>query len=65
MLFRSEQLTAVCYVRKRIPFLRPSGEIVKSNPYGSILHLYNGDADLFARCVTHLGKCVRIGLVAR
>jgi hypothetical protein len=53
----NKRLTAVCYVRKRIRFLRPSGKPAGSNPYGSLLVVYNGQAKRFDRCFAHLGKC--------
>ena len=55
----TEYLTALCYVRRRVGFLRPSGEKATSNVYGSVLHLFNGDADRFAACLGKLGRCVR------
>ena len=55
--------TAVCYVRKRIRFLRPTGEPATGNPYGSVIYAYNGDAERFRQCFSHLGKCASLSVL--
>lgn len=34
-------LYAICFIRGRLKFLRPSGEVAKSNPYGSMLYIFD------------------------
>lgn len=39
----SPALDAIVFIRGRVKFLRPSGEQAKSNPYGSMLYVFNRD----------------------
>lgn len=49
------ELTAICFIRKRLSFLGLDGKPRKGNPYGSMLYLYNGDKLKFAKVMTKLG----------
>ena len=55
------QLTGVCYVRKRVSFLRTDGTPAKNNTYSSILLVYNGDWRRLGECFGELGKCMKNG----
>lgn len=48
--------TAICMVRKRVAFLRPStGEVAKGNPYASLLIGWNVDKKKFKESFSSLG----------
>jgi len=36
-----DKLDAIVFIRRRVPFFRPDGTLAKSNPYGSMLYIYN------------------------
>lgn len=62
-----EQAQAVCWVRKRVAFIRAeTGDAVGGNAYASMFLLFNGDADRFAEAMGKFddGKG-RIGLVQK
>src|SRR5262245_3773038 len=39
----SPRLTAICFIRGRLKFLRPDGTPAANNPFGSMLYVFNGD----------------------
>lgn len=54
-------LEALVFVRKRLQFLRPDGSVAKSNPYGSVLWVFNAAGKFFHwRALERLGKAVHI-----
>ena len=52
-------LTGLCFVRKRVNFLRPTGEVAQGNPHGSIVCLYNGMWSPFRKHFGDIGFCTR------
>lgn len=53
---------AVCWVRKRVAFLRPStGKPAKGNPYSSMLVGFNVDLEAFLLIFGELGRCQALG----
>jgi len=52
-------LTSICFVLRRIRFLGPDGMPRGSNPYGSMLYLFNGNHDRFKQHLSMLGYCIR------
>lgn len=58
-------LNVVCYVRKRVAFLRPStGEPAKGNTFGSGLYGFNVSTKRFLQCFGHLGACMKVTRLA-
>lgn len=53
----NRHLSAVCFIRKRLAFLRPDGSKAGANVYSSALYLYNGKVQKFANHFSDLGKC--------
>jgi hypothetical protein len=50
---------AVCAVRKRLQFIRPTtGEVAEGNPYCSLLFGYSVHPETFCRHFAPLGKCI-------
>lgn len=49
-----------CFVRKRVNFMRPSGETAKGNPYASVLVGSNCDWTRFKKAFGGLGYCIKI-----
>lgn len=57
---------AVCWVRKRVAFLRPStGKRAKGNPYSSMLVGFNVDLEAFLLVFGELGRCQALGRAGR
>lgn len=54
----NSRLSAICFIRGRLAFLDAAGEPQRSNPYGSMLYLYNGDRYAFAEVFRELGLVV-------
>lgn len=59
----SVPLRAICFLRKRVSFLRPDGTKAKGNPYGSMLYGFNVNLERFSIAFRHLGKCVEFQLL--
>ena len=55
----NSNLSALCFIRKRLQFGKPDGSICKSNPYASILYFYNADWNNVLESFWDIGKCVR------
>lgn len=53
-------LTSICFVKGRIPFLRPDGTKAKSNPYDSAFYGFNVDPEYFEECFSVLGKVTTV-----
>lgn len=50
-------LDAIVFLRSRVKFLRPDGSLATSNPYGSMLYIFNaGNTDEIQKHFGHLGK---------
>lgn len=56
--FMKPRLSALCFVRKRIAFENKTTGTKVSNPYGSVLYLFNGQAMRFGSSFHDLGKCL-------
>lgn len=56
----SGRLVAICMIRGRLSFRREDGSKAKSNPYGSMLYLYNGDYRTFRSFFSHMGKVIGV-----
>lgn len=54
------ELTAVVLIRRRVKFLRRDGTRAKSNPYGSMLYIFNGDVARAVKYFGHLGKVIGV-----
>jgi site-specific DNA-methyltransferase (adenine-specific) len=54
------ELTALCFVRKRVRFLRKDGTRAPNNPYGSILWIFNGDFERAREKLVCVGKTVKV-----
>lgn len=52
----NDRLSAIVLILGRVPFLRPDGSPAKSNPYGSMLYVYNDDPEQVEKHFGHLGK---------
>lgn len=50
VLLPASSLSAVVFIQGRVKFLRPDGTRAKSNPYGSMLYLFNVDDGERDRC---------------
>lgn len=55
----SERLSAVCWVRRRIAFLRADGKAHSGNPHGSAVYLFNGCYGKFAEAFRDVGVTFR------
>lgn len=55
-----KELKAVCYIKGRLKFLRPNGEVVSNNTYPSHLLGFNVDVKKFFSTFKHLGKVISI-----
>jgi site-specific DNA-methyltransferase (adenine-specific) len=53
------RLDAICFVRKRIRFLNANGKPYGSNPYGSVILLFNGRYLEFASALSSVGAVIR------
>ena len=54
------ELTAICFHRGRVSFVRPSGEKAKGNPYDSCIYGFNVDIEKFTEAFQKHGKIVVI-----
>ena len=52
-------LRGIVLIKGRVPFLRPDGTPAKSNPYGSMLYVYNVRYDEIFASFGHLGKILK------
>ena len=50
VLLPASALSAVVFIQGRVKFLRPDGRRAKSNPYGSMLYLFNVNDDERDEC---------------
>jgi len=50
VLLPASSLSAVVFIQGRVKFLRPDGARAKSNPYGSMLYLFNVEDDARDEC---------------
>lgn len=51
----NDQKRATCYVRYRVPFLRPDGTVAKGNPHSTLIMSYNGSPTAFAEVFKSIG----------
>jgi phage N-6-adenine-methyltransferase len=56
----SRDLRAMCFVRKRLAFLRPDGSPAGANPYGSVLYMYGGSRYWFWAQFSELGRVIEV-----
>ena len=63
-LIGNEARTATVYVGHRLKFIR-EGEAMKSNPYGSMLYIFNGNYGRAVRVFERLGLVERSGGTSR
>lgn len=64
-ILENPRLSALCFVRRRLKFCDANGvELNGSNPYGSMIYLFNGDAKEFAQRFEALGPCRRLEVIA-
>lgn len=54
----SRHLSGICFLRRRLKFLRSDGTAAPNNPYGSMLYVFNGNAEAMRESFSHLGKVV-------
>lgn len=55
---------AVCWIRKRVSFIRPSsGDRVDGNPYANMFLGFNVDLEKFASAFGRVGACQTLGLL--
>lgn len=54
----TERLNCICFVRGRVKFIRPTGEVAKQNPYDSQIYGYNVSSRAFRKHFSHLGKII-------
>lgn len=64
-ILASHALTAVVFIRKRVPFLRPDGKPAKGNPYGSMLYVFNGNRDRCGTCFSKIGHVADLEMIRR
>jgi len=56
------QANAVCWIRKRVSFIRPdTGDKVNGNPYANMILGFNVDHDRFVAAFETLGACQQLG----
>lgn len=53
----NDQLTAICFVKGRVPFLRPDGTKATQNNYDSAIYGWNIDPDWFGAVYGIVGSC--------
>jgi len=56
------ELTAICFIRRRVKFLRKDGTRAPNNPYGSMLWIYNGCLADARHFLGPLGAVVETGV---
>jgi len=57
----SPELRTVCFVRGRVKFLRPNGEVAKNNVYDSCIYGFNVKGYRFEECFNKLGVVWFVG----
>lgn len=56
----TERLSCLCFLNKRVSFLRPDGKPAKGNLYDSAVYAYNVDRQRFKKAFSKLGRVIDV-----
>ena len=56
------ELNSMCFLNKRVKFLRPDGRVGKQNVYDSQICGFNVNSSLFMKCFAGLGACLEVAV---